>query len=131
MKVLIVEDDVTSRLLMHRLMERYGDCHVAENGREALQAATTALDAGQPYDLICLDIMMPEMDGQAALRGIRAAEEARHISRDRGAKVVMSTALGHEASVTRAIQGQCDGYLVKPFDMSQLVTMMRQWQLIA
>lgn len=131
MRVLIVEDDVTSRLLMHKLVEHYGDCRVAANGREGLQAVTAALDGGQPYDLICLDIMMPEMDGQAALRGIRAVEESRGILRHRRTKVVMTTALGHEASVTRAIQGQCDGYLVKPIDMRVLVALLQQWQLVA
>ena len=128
--MLIVEDDLTSRLLMLKLMERYGDCHVAVNGREALQAVTAALDGGQPYDLVCLDIMMPEMDGQTALRGIRAAEEARGIPRGRRVRVVMTTALGHEASITTAIQGQCDGYLVKPIDMTRLVALLQQWQLI-
>ncbi|MHB0874785.1 MAG: response regulator [Anaerolineae bacterium] len=131
MRVLIVEDDATSRLLMHRLVERYGDCHVAANGREALQAVMAALDGGHPYDLICLDIMMPEMDGQAALRGIRAVEEARGTPRHHRAKVVMTTALGHEASVARAIQGQCDGYLVKPIDMRVLVALLQQWQLVS
>ena len=77
MKTLIVEDDFTSRLLLQELLKGYGPAHVAVNGKEAVEAARMAMDAGEPYDLICLDIMMPEMDGHGALKEIRAQEEAR------------------------------------------------------
>ena len=63
MKTLIVEDDFTSRLLLQELLRRFGPCHVAVNGVEAVDAVTAALTANAPYDLICLDIMMPVMGG--------------------------------------------------------------------
>ena len=49
------------------------------NGKEAVEAVRNALETVEPYNLICLDIMMPEMDGQQALREIRDMEEARGI----------------------------------------------------
>ena len=87
MKTLIVEDDFTSRLLMQAILSPYGECHIAVNGREAIQAFRLARAQGHPYDLVCLDIMMPEMDGHAVLKALRAAEEAEGILIGDGAKV--------------------------------------------
>ncbi|NCC53452.1 MAG: response regulator, partial [Spartobacteria bacterium] len=71
MKTLIVDDDFTNRILLQAIMEEYGVAHIAVNGREAVDAVCMAMDDGVPYDLVCLDIMMPEMDGQEALKAIR------------------------------------------------------------
>ena len=120
MKTLIVEDDFTSRLLLQELLKGYGPSHVAVNGKEAVEATRLALEAGEPYDLICLDIMMPEMDGQQALRNIRAQEEARGIISSNGAKIVMTTALGDLKNVSAAYSGLCDGYLTKPIQKAKL-----------
>jgi len=101
MKTLIVEDDFTSRLLLQELLKSYGPCHIAVNGKEAVEATAAALE-DEPYDLICLDIMMPEMDGQEALRRIREQEEARDILSSNGAKIVMTTALDDIKNVSAA-----------------------------
>jgi two-component system, chemotaxis family, chemotaxis protein CheY len=124
MKVLIVEDDFTSRLLVQMLLAQYGECHIAVNGREAVAAFRTALDAGEPYDLICLDIMMPEMDGHAALKEIRTLEEARCVLPIRGAKIIMTTALNDLKNVSSAYQELCDGYLTKPIDRAKLIGLL-------
>jgi two-component system chemotaxis response regulator CheY len=63
MRTLIVEDDFTSRLLLQSFLSVYGECHIAVNGREAVAAFRAAQERPQAYDLICMDIMMPEMDG--------------------------------------------------------------------
>ena len=77
LRILLAEDDFACRLLLQTFLSRYGECHIAVNGREAVDAFRAALDSGQGYDLICMDIMMPEMDGREAVRQIRAIEEAR------------------------------------------------------
>ena len=92
MKTLIVEDDFTSRLLLQELLKSYGPSHIAVNGEEAVEAVNTALEAGEHYDLICLDIMMPKMDGHEALRIFRDQEEARGIRSSEGAKILMTSA---------------------------------------
>ena len=79
MKTLVVEDDLVSRQLLQTILSRYGECNVAVNGKEALSAFSLAWKALQPYDLICLDVMMPEMDGQETLRQIRKIEYDRSL----------------------------------------------------
>jgi two-component system chemotaxis response regulator CheY len=130
MKTLIVEDDFTSRLLLQELLKNYGPSHIAVNGREAVAAVSLALAAGEPYHLICLDIMMPEMDGHTALKEIRASEEAKGIWSTHGAKIVMTTALGDMQNVNAAFGGLCDAYLVKPIDKTKLLETLRRLSLI-
>lgn len=130
MKTLIVEDDSTSRLLLRGLLKSHGPCDIAANGKEAVEAVHMALAAGEPYDLICLDIMMPEMDGQEALRQIRDQEEARGIFFPDGASIVMTTALDDMANVGDAFYGLCDAYLTKPIQKIPLMTELRKLNLI-
>jgi two-component system chemotaxis response regulator CheY len=121
MKTLIVEDDFTSRLLLQAILSPYGECHIAVNGREAIQAFQLANKEGHRYDLVCLDIMMPEMDGHAVLKDLRAAEEAQGILLGAGAKVIMTTALADSNNVFSAFRETCDGYQFKPIDKAKLL----------
>jgi two-component system chemotaxis response regulator CheY len=130
LRALLVEDDFTGRLLLQTFLSRYGDCHVAVNGREAVEAFRTALEQGQPYDLICMDIMMPEMDGREAVRQVRAMEEAQGVLSTNGAKIIMTTAVNEVKDVIRCFQDLCDAYLVKPIDLAQLLAHMRSYKLV-
>jgi two-component system chemotaxis response regulator CheY len=130
MKTLVVEDDFTSRLLLQELMKNYGTVHMAVNGKEAVDAVEKALAVNEPYDLVCLDIMMPEMDGQEALTKIRLLEEARGTLSTEGAKIVMTTALDDVKSVSKAYEKLCDGYLVKPIDKARLTAQLRDLKLV-
>jgi two-component system chemotaxis response regulator CheY len=130
MKTLITEDDFTSRLLLQELLKSYGPSHVAVNGKEAVEAVRVALEAAEPYDLICLDIMMTEMDGQDALQQIRALEEARGIVSPHGAKIVMTTALADMKNVFAAYSRMCDAYLTKPIHKAKLLEELRKMALI-
>jgi two-component system chemotaxis response regulator CheY len=116
MKTLIVEDDFTSRLLLQEILKNFGHIDLAVNGVEAVDAMSNALEAGDPYDLICLDIMMPEMDGRSALRELRMLEEIRDIPPSRRTKIIMTTALASMTDVMAAYNDMCDGYLVKPIE---------------
>jgi two-component system, chemotaxis family, chemotaxis protein CheY len=127
MKTLIVEDDFTSRLLLQEIMKQFGPAHIAVNGREAVDAVRTGMESGESYDVICLDIMMPEMDGYEALSQIRALEEARGILPPRGAKIFMVTALDGIKNVSRGFRGLCDSYLVKPVEKARLIEQLRSF----
>jgi len=130
LRALLVEDDFTSRLLLQTFLARYGDCHIAVNGREAVEAYRLALERGRGYDLICMDIMMPEMDGREAVRQIRAMEEAQGILSTYGAKIIMTTALSDLKEVIRSFRELCDAYLVKPIDLGQLLAHMKSCKLV-
>jgi len=131
MKTLIAEDDFTSRLLLQQLLKSYGPCHVAVNGKEAVGAVLLSLETGEPYDLICLDIMMPEMDGQEVLRIIRKQEESRGILSTNGAKIIMTTALGDPKNVMAAFGSLCDAYLTKPIQKEKLVEELDKLNLVS
>lgn len=126
MKALVVEDDFISRLLLQKLLAPFGEVHIAVNGLEAINAFENAAKAGSPYDLICLDIMMPEMDGQEALRKIRSIEENNGIFSSKGAKIVMTSALSDIPNVSKAYQNLCDGYLVKPIEKTKLFELVNK-----
>lgn len=130
MKALIVEDDPTTRRIMLEFMKMYGQPHIAVNGKEAIDAVCDAFETGEPYDLICLDITMPEMDGQTALRYIRDLEEARGISSSKRAKIVMTSALNDVKSAMAAFHGLCDAYLIKPIGRTKLLETLRTLGLI-
>jgi two-component system chemotaxis response regulator CheY len=116
MHILVVEDDFISHRLLCRYLEPCGDCDVAVDGAEAVDAVRVALDAGSHYDLICLDIMMPGISGQEVLVQIRAMEQDHGLWVGMGAKVVMATALKDSQNVRQAFKASADGYVVKPIE---------------
>jgi two-component system, chemotaxis family, chemotaxis protein CheY len=130
MKTLIVEDDLTSRFLLQEILKEYGSCDIAVNGKEAVLAARIALDADEPYDLICLDIMMPEMDGRAALHELREQETARGILSSSGSKIVMTSAVTDMNVVLASFYDLCDGYIFKPIAKTKLLDELRKLNLI-
>ena len=129
-RFLLVEDDFASRLLLQSFLSGYGECHIAVNGREAVEAFRSALERGERYDLICMDIMMPEMDGREAVRQVRALEEARGILSTDGVKIIMTTAVSELKEVIQCFRELCDSYLVKPIDLNQLLNQLRCYQLV-
>ena len=130
MKVLIAEDDFASRKFMLRFFEKYGECDVTVDGKEAVEAYKMAIECGEPYDLICLDIMMPEMDGHQALKTIRKIEEESGVAEDERVKIVMTTALSETRHVTKAFENGCTAYAGKPINQDQLEAMLKKFKLI-
>jgi two-component system chemotaxis response regulator CheY len=130
MHILIVEDDFTSRRVLSRILESYGNCDVAIDGEEAVEAVRIAMENNAYYDLICLDIMMPKMDGHAALKAIRAIEEENGVLLGEGAKIIVTSALHDSKNVMAAFRSQCDGYIVKPYDKTKVTDELKQQQLL-
>jgi two-component system chemotaxis response regulator CheY len=126
MRFLVVEDDFTSRKLLQKILAPYGEVDVAVNGQESLDAFTAALDEGNPYELVCMDIMMPEMDGQEALKKIREVEKQRGIPGSQEAKVIMTTALDDPKNVVEAYyKGGATSYVPKPIDRQLFLQLLR------
>lgn len=126
MRILIAEDDFVSRRVLTRVLSEYGSCDVAVDGKNAVEIFTQALDEERPYDLVCLDIIMPEMDGLEALGVIRELEEAQGIGGLEGTKVIMTTGLDDSHAVLDAFRSGCEGYVVKPIDRHKIAEQLEQ-----
>ncbi|MSS62684.1 response regulator [Velocimicrobium porci] len=130
MRILIAEDDFASRKFMLRFLSKYGECDVTVDGMEAVDAFLMALDADEGYDLVCLDIMMPALDGYQALKAIRDIEKDRGIPEDKAAKIIMTTALNEGRNVTKAFELGCVAYAGKPIDQDKFENVLRKLELI-
>lgn len=130
MKVLIVEDDPVSQVLIRNILADYGVCHLATDGREAVELVKTAIEEGEPYDLICLDLMLPVIDGHDLLRKIRELEENYGLFPRRASKVVVITVLSNIKNVSLAYKNLCDAYLTKPIDKNKLLEELKKLNLI-
>tara|TARA_Y100001954_G_scaffold238820_1_gene308734 strand:- start:15225 stop:15641 length:417 start_codon:yes stop_codon:yes gene_type:complete len=126
MRILIVEDEFTSRKLLTAFLKDVGECDTAADGVECVDMFKKALDEGRPYDLLCLDIMMPNKDGHQALKEIRAIEFERGIFSPDDVKVMMVTALNDPQTVVKAYyKGGAAAYLPKPIEVESLRAILR------
>ena len=131
MKTLIVDDNYASRKLLKAYLESYGPCTTANDGREGLEAFLQNFDQGAPFDLVCLDIMMPEMDGREVLRHLREGERTRGVPQAEQVKVVMTTALDDRKDIIESFNEGCEGYIIKPIEGAQLTKVLVQLGLIS
>jgi two-component system chemotaxis response regulator CheY len=130
MRILIAEDDFASRRVILKFLSVYGECDVTVDGMEAIDAFMMAIEEGDPYDLICLDVMMPIMDGYQALKNIRDIEREHNIPEEKKTKVIMTTALNEEKNVKKAFELGCTVYCAKPIDMDKLKSTLENLGLI-
>jgi len=130
MKILMAEDDFTSRKILQIILEKYGNVDIAVDGAEAIKAVKFALAEEENYDFICLDIMMPKKSGQETLKEIRQIEKDQGIMDGDGAKVIMTTALGDSSNVMTAFREMADGYLVKPISAKAINNKLKELELI-
>ena len=131
MRSLVVDDELISRMLLQKLLAPLGECHIAVNGKEAIEAFILADKTRQPYDLICLDIMMPGIDGQKVLQQIRAMEDKKGIPKAKRVAIIMTTALDDAESVMRAVvKYGCNSYILKPIDKVKLIGRLKEIGLI-
>lgn len=127
MRILIVEDDFISRRILKEILSEYGSCDVVVDGHEAIQEFRMALSEQKPYDIIFLDIMMPNVDGLQALKQIRSIERERGIQPVHEVKIVMTTALDDPRTVIDAYyQGGADSYLVKPLTKAKITAELQK-----
>lgn len=136
MKILIVDDESINRDILERILTPYGECHMAENGVKAVNRFKESLYHNDPFDLVMLDIVMPEMDGQEALKEIRKAEHLKYgigltLTEKQIAFVIMVTILDDPRQFSEAfMEGKCNSYLTKPIDRDYLLDKLRKHKLI-
>lgn len=130
MRVLIAEDDLASRKFLYKFLSAYGECDVTVDGLEAVEAFLLAWDENKPYNLICLDIMMPKLDGIKALKAIRDIEKQKKISDSARVKIIMTTALNETQDVFEAFKTGCEAYLAKPIDTERFKVVLKKLGLL-
>ena len=130
MKILIAEDDLTSRMFMKKYLMQYGSCDLAMNGMEAIDMVAASMKDNNPYDLICLDIMMPKLDGIRTLSIIRELESESGNKNKKVSKIVMTTALNDQDSIEEAYRLGCEAYAWKPIEVEKFSEMLKELELI-
>jgi CheY-like chemotaxis protein/uncharacterized protein YjeT (DUF2065 family) len=119
-RVLLVDDAPDVRHLVSVLLMRNGmEVEQAENGRIALEKVQASELSGNPYDVILLDMQMPELDGQATARQLRQDGWRRPI--------VAMTAHAMSGDAEKCIQAGCDDYLPKPVSVATLVSTVSRY----
>jgi len=116
LRLLLAEDNRVNRKLVVKLLQRRGHgVKAVENGRAAVEAIESAGDS--PFDVVLMDLQMPEMSGLEATGAIRAREQARggHVP------IVALTAHAMQGDRERCLAAGMDGYLSKPIDVKELI----------
>ena len=127
MKALVVDDHLVTRMVLQGILRDHAEVHSCADGNEAVLVCKRALDSGDPYDLICMDVLMPVMGGIEALKLIRMEEELRGRLRPRAAKVVVITAADDIATINEAFRGLSDAYVIKPIDVREFLDIVQCW----
>ena len=126
MRILIIEDEPVCSLFLSKCLQSVGEIETAADGEIGLEWVRASFIAERPFDLICLDIMMPKIDGQTVLKEVRAMEDANGVSDGRGAKIIMTTALSDQRNLLEAIP-RCDAFLSKPIDRGDLMFYVKKF----
>ncbi len=126
MRILVVEDDQVSQRVLAAIVSKIAECDVASNGEEAYEKFCDACEQDDPFDLIFLDVMMPEVSGQEALVAIRDYEEQLGIAMGQGVKVIMTTALDDGNNLYQAHANGCVDYIVKPISRDKIINSIKK-----
>ena len=129
MRILIAEDDQVGRTLLQKFLSRYGECELAADGIQAIDAFINAHNEEKPYGLICLDIMMPKLDGIKTLKTIRDIEKHRGVEENSRAKVIMTTALNDKKTVAESYESGCEAYAWKPIELDKFEEVLAKLKL--
>ena len=128
MRILVAEDDMANSKLLEKFLGKYGEVLLAENGMVAVDTFVEHANKKQYFDLICLDIMMPKIDGYKALAAIRDAEKKLETPR---ASIIMISALDEVGELISQSNGDYDSYISKPIDLTKFSMMLKELGLIS
>jgi HD-like signal output (HDOD) protein/FixJ family two-component response regulator len=121
MRILVVDDELVSREKMKHIMSSLGECDEVASGQDALKAFLDARTDGKQYDLITLDISMPEMDGTEVLGRIRTLEKEDGTPKEGQVRIMMVTGSSEKDTILTCIKEGCNDYIMKPFNKETVV----------
>ena len=130
MRALVIDDRDTNRLLLLKFLAPWMEGDAAADGENGVEAFKEAFQQGKPYQLICLDVMMPGMDGHEALAKIRQFEKDAQIPEPDQVKILMTTAVDSPNSIHGATELGANGYLVKPVRKTNLIEELEKLDLV-
>ncbi|NOX88586.1 MAG: response regulator [Calditrichaeota bacterium] len=130
MRMLVTEDVELMQKLLRRFLEPYGEISFARGGHEAFRQFKDTVTTHKYFDLICLDIDIPEINGLDLLKNIRVAEKLFRVPLENRAKIVMVSSTNDANIVMKAIKLGCNGYIVKPFGKERIVSELKKLGLI-
>ena len=122
MKILIAEDDVANAKFLSKYLSKFGDVVITPD--------VNALEKGELFELVCLDIMMPKIDGYKVLASIRSAERKHGVSRMLRSKVIMTSALDEASFDSNLASDDYDDYICKPIDIMKFNDMLKKLDII-
>lgn len=125
MKILIVEDEKVSSTKMQVIMNTFGECDAVASGTEALAAFKQGWEIRAPYDLITLDIGLPDINGMDLLLSMREYEEQIAVPLSKKTKIIMVTAQNDKDYVITCLSAKCSGYIIKPFTKETITKCLR------
>lgn len=120
MRILIAEDDPICQKTLQSALNGYGGCSLASDGAQAFEMFKEALDADDPFSLVCLDVMMPKRSGLEVLVLIREYERTKGVPVEQAAHILMTTGLEDELTFMQAHQAGSTWYITKPIDRSRV-----------
>ena len=127
MKMLVVDDEFNNRILLSKILESYGSVDMVIDGQEAVDAFVLAHTEKEPYAIIFMDIMMPNMDGHQAVQTVRKKEAEMGILPQEEVKIVMVTALDSAKDAMKAYyRDGCTDYVTKPITKKKIDDVLRE-----
>ncbi len=127
MKTLVVDDELVSRKKMIKILNDFSQCDSVKDGKAAVRVFRAAIETGKPYDLVTLDVFMPDLDGTRILSMLREIED--ELSLKSKASILMVTSHS-DSDTVKACLGKCNGYVVKPFNRETLVNKLTKLNLL-
>ena len=120
MKIMIVDDEPVSRRIMAKTLAPIGKCTITDSGKKAIVLFEKAVKKKAPFELIILDISMPDISGIQVLNQIRTREKNLKTPKDGRAKIIMVTASMRRSAIRKCIRLGCNSYIAKPYNRAQI-----------
>ncbi len=130
MRILIADDSEIDQKVLASMLKRQGECQVVSSGSAVLEAIEKSYGEENPFGLLCLDIIMPDLAGHEVLQRIRNLEKAKKIAKADRLRIVMTTGLHDVKHILKATNLGCDGYVTKPVEKERLMIELSKMGLV-